>query len=308
MTVLQRRTNDRIQLWRLLLCAVLYVLTATMTEAQDTETSNADPSASDTGLSPAQKTWIFNGSVLGAVGVYGSLNWWEEFGNVRFSNEGWFAQDTDNGGADKTGHAFSTYAFSRIFSATYRKFGISEDNAAWQGSLSSFAFMSLLEAGDSFNDFGFSSRDIAANSAGALLAYISERSETFDRFIDFRIEYAPSPGLLKSGETDIFTDYSGMKHLVAFKFSGFEAFEKTSLAFLELHAGYYSRGYKEYDTGHFDQKERNVFCGLSLNLSRLFQQAAEKTSKAGCVFQSASKFLEYYQPPYTSLHYIRKLE
>ncbi len=47
------------------------------------------------------------------------------------------------------------------------------------------------------------------------------------------------------------TDYSGQRYLLALKLSGFERFSRTPLRLVELHAGYYARGFtkEEEDLG-----------------------------------------------------------
>ena len=271
------------------------------------ENEVAENKDAPSGLRTGQKVWILNGSVIGGLGIYGSLVWWRDFQDIWVSDDGWFGPDADNGGADKTGHGYSTYVFSRVFSDVYRKLGMSHDAAAWQGPLFGFSLMALLEFGDSVNQYGFSPKDIIANGAGSLLAFISEKSETFDSFVDFRVEYYPSRGFRHSGESDIFTDYSGMKHLLVFKLSGFESLDNSPFSYLEFQAGYFTRGFKSYDEGYIDTEKRAFYGGISVNFSRIFRKIGEKSKPVRPFLSGVSTFLEYYQPPYTSLtatHYM----
>jgi hypothetical protein len=70
-------------------------------------------------------------------------------------------------------------------------------------------------------------------------------------------------------------------------FDGFDAFQENFLRYLELSAGYYTRGY-----GDSDEDSRSFYGGISFNFSRLLKENGwEKTGKT----------LEYFQLPYTVL-------
>jgi len=224
-----------------------------------------------------KRFWLLNGTLAGIITGYGIINWWKEFNGISFTDEGWFSSFATNGGADKTGHAFSTYTLSRILSTLYRKMGIGDKDAEWQGPLVGWSLMTMVEFGDTFSAYGFSTSDFVANSAGALLAYLEEHYPSFDGLIDFRIEYLPSEGFLKSGRLGIDTDYSGMKHLLAFKLSGIKNIRNNPLSYLELHVGYFTRGYSVYDEDFFDRETRNIYAGVSINFSRLFESAADRS-------------------------------
>ena len=57
--------------------------------------------------------------------------------------------------------------------------------------------------------------------------------------VDFRMQYMPT------GHGDLLGlgDYDGKKFLLAWKLGGFEPFKDGPLRYLEIHTGYYSRGY-----------------------------------------------------------------
>ena len=87
----------------------------------------------------------------------------------------------------------------------------------------------------------------------------------------------------------MFTDYEHQKYLLAFKLDGVPALRHGPLDYLELHLGYYARGYGGSDSS---LTERNAYVGVALNLSRLFDEQGWRRS---------STLLRYYQPPHTSL-------
>lgn len=254
-----------------------------------------------------KRFWLLNGTLVGIIAGYGIVNWWSEFHSISFTDEGWFSSSSTNGGADKTGHAFSTYTLSRILSALYRNIGIKDEDAEWQGPLVGWSLMAMVEFADALSDYGFSTSDLAANSAGALLAYLHERYPAFDELVDFRIEYLPSEGFLRSGKFGVDTDYSGMKHLLAFKLSGVNSIRDNPLSYLEFHLGYFTRGYSVYDRGFYDDRTRNIYTGISINLSRLIESASRKSDRYRKPLHVTSKILQFYQPPGFYIDYVHTL-
>jgi|Deesub1362A_J573_1020465.scaffolds.fasta_scaffold00171_9 hypothetical protein len=245
-----------------------------------------------------KRFWLINGTLAGILVTYGLINWWKHPSKkITFTDEHWFASYSTNGGADKTGHAFSTYAISRILSHVYRSIGIKDEDADWQGPLVGLSLMTLVEFGDAFSQYNFSVSDLAADSAGALLAYLEERYPALDDLIDFRIEYLPTEGFLRSGEIGFDTDYSGMKHLLVFKFSGINSLKDSVLSYVELHAGYFTRGYSVYDKDYYDRTSRHIYAAVSINLSRIFESASRRSDRYRKPLHLTSRLLEYYQPP-----------
>jgi hypothetical protein len=71
---------------------------------------------------------------------------------------------------------------------------------------------------------------------------------------------------------------------MAVKLDGFESVENKYLKYLELHLGYYVRDIS------INHKERNVYVGIGLNLSKIFSNFS---------MNKLSTFTRYYQTPYT---------
>ena len=92
---------------------------------------------------------IIVGNSLG-VALYGSRKWWDDGlrSSFRTTNEGWFAQDTFSGGADKLGHFYFNYASARLFVHAFRWAGKAERNsralAAWLA-LGTFAAVEVVD-------------------------------------------------------------------------------------------------------------------------------------------------------------------
>ena len=227
--------------------------------------------------------WLLNLGGIGIVTVYGMSNWGYFSRSPHSQYEGWFAQNTDYGGADKLGHMYTTYVAARGFTRLYERWGF--DDPALYGALSSALILGYVEFGDAFSEFGFSNEDIIANCVGALFGYVLHTTPDLDRKVDLRWEYG-----MNSLGGDFVTDYENAKYLAALKLNGFDTLNTTLLRHLELHVGYYTRGY----TDPFKVNERNLYFGLGFNLTDLLQRHD---------YRAASTLLKYYQIPQTYLHF-----
>ncbi|MCP4719881.1 MAG: DUF2279 domain-containing protein, partial [Desulfobacteraceae bacterium] len=106
------------------------------------------------------------------------------------------------------------------------------------------------------------------------------RNPNLSKKIDFRVEYTP-----KFDQADFFSDYDNMKFLMAVKLDGFELSRSTYAEYLELHLGYYARGYPDEIN-----KERNIYIGIGISLSKIFNNFSMKKT---------ARVFNYYQLPYT---------
>jgi hypothetical protein len=76
----------------------------------------------------------------GVVAVWGAT-FWEYFTIMPVNgDEGWFGKDTKYGGADKLGHAYSTYLWSLGFSSLFEYWGMNKDESLIYGPLTSWFF------------------------------------------------------------------------------------------------------------------------------------------------------------------------
>jgi len=240
------------------------------------------------GLSKEQKALLLNaGSVL-AITTYG-LVFWDYFQTApKADGEGWFGRTTKYGGADKLGHFWSTYAVGHLFSYVYRWWDFDREEANTLGALSSLTVQTLMEAGDAFSaDYGFSYEDELMNVAGAGAAYILGKYPELARKIDFRFEYRPQK--FRDLTHDVLTNYDNQRYIVALKLDGFDVFHDSYLSYLELQAGYYTRGYEEWNPGSPDNRRRNLYFGVGFNVSKFVQNFVD------------TGFFDYVQVPYTSI-------
>lgn len=238
-------------------------------------------------LLPKEKKLIYvNVGMASFITLWGVVNWDYFQDSPTAGSEGWFGRDTKSGGADKLGHAYTSYIMTHAFTSTYQSWGYDDETASIYGSLSSFGLQALMEVGDSFSKFGFSYEDLIANAVGTGTGYLMWRYPEISDKIDFRIEYTPA-----FDTADFITDYEHYKFILALKLNGFELFHNGPLSYLELHMGYFTRGYADQNP---DNNERNLYFGIGINLSKFFSQRGHK---------KISTFLNYYQTPYSYLPY-----
>lgn len=240
-----------------------------------------------------RKAVALNLALDGGAVLYGFSAW--EWGTSGFSStaEGWFGADTKYGGADKIGHAYTGYLISDLLADRYVAWGYDEGMAALLGAGSSAVFTTLIELGDGISsEYGFSGEDLTMNLAGAAFSWVRRRAPHVAGVLDFRIEYWPSEQVTSGHDLDLTTDYDGMKHLLAFKLSGVPPCRDTWLRFLELHAGYYTRGHADAD----EPDRRIAYGAIGLNAGEVIAAWWGRTA----VF-------DYYQVPYTYLPFEREL-
>lgn len=244
-------------------------------------------SLSSTEFSKTQKLVITNVALTSVILTWGYTQWGygdEDFHN---DNEGWFGKDTSNGGADKLGHFYTNYLFTRLLASVYEDWGYTNKEASLYASLSSILFSGILiEVGDGFSEHGFSKEDFIVDVLGAGAGYILATQPSLAKKIDFRVEY--NPFLDTDNVTDFTTDYERMKYLMAIKAEGFEVFEDNYMKYLELHFGYYTRNFN-HNTTPIEDRQRNVYVGIGINLSKLLRPH----------IGNYSKIFNYYQVPYT---------
>jgi hypothetical protein len=237
-------------------------------------------------LSKEDKALLLNAAAGATILTWGFFEWDYGEQSPHFRSEGWFGKDTPEGGADKAGHMYFSYALSHLFSYQYKRWGYDQEQAIKLGCLSSFGIQTLIEIGDSFSSYGFSYEDELFNILGVTIGYVMARYPEISRKFDFRLEYDP----FREGKHkfDVTTDYRRQKYVIAAKLDGFDAFKDTYLKYFELQVGYYARGYDEYDSdGEHDSRSRRIYVGVGLNIGKILEPFWE------------TKIFNYIQVPYT---------
>ena len=236
-----------------------------------------------------RRAWLMNLVAVGGVTAWGVANWDYFSQKPRTTSERWFGHDTKEGGADKLGHLWSSYALSHGFAAMYQRIGYPARDANCYGPLSALAITGLMEVGDSFSsDYGFSAEDMVSNLAGVAIGWVLLEYPDWRDKIDLRWEYCPD---IYDLEADIVTDYEHSKYLVAIKAVGFKQIKQPWLQALELHLGYYSRHYDGYAEGRTDRRRRYLYAGLGVNVSYLLKPMWD------------SRLFNYLQLPYSYLEW-----
>jgi len=238
---------------------------------------------------PVMGAVIDNLATDAMIAAWGFTYW--DWGNrsLHSKTEPWFEKDSQTGGSDKTGHFYMTYLLSRVLASRMQDRGWTLEESSLYGALSGMLSMTLLEVGDGTSNYGFSKEDLAADAIGASLAYLIRVYPRVDDFVDVRLEYLPTSDYLKGGDNT--TDYSGMKHLVAFKMAGFESLEHSYWSLLEFQVGYYARGYRSFDT---QPRSQHLYAGVGISLANLAKRSQINVLK---------NLFEFYQPGHT---YIEK--
>jgi uncharacterized protein YfiM (DUF2279 family) len=232
-------------------------------------------------LTKEQKLWAVNTSIAAFIATYGFIHW--DYGKNAPScvTEHWFSEKSKDGGSDKLGHFYNSYMLSFYIPKFCESWGYTEDDAAFRGFISSMGLMTLMEIGDSFSNYGFSHEDMVMNILGATTGYFFYRYPNIDRKIDFRVEYQPT-----FDTADFFTDFKRMKFLFTVKLEGFDSIIWEPLKYLELHLGYYVRGFSEEES----TRSRHIFFGAGINVSRIFRKVS---------YKKTAVVLEHLQVPYT---------
>jgi hypothetical protein len=249
-----------------------------------------------------RNTLIIAGGSL-AVFAYGKAKWWQDgfTSDFRSRKEGWFGADTYAGGTDKLGHGWGTYIGTRALARAFEWAGNDDASALRLAAWSAFGAYLAIEVLDGYSRrWTFSREDAIGNAAGAGLAVLLERNPELDRLVDLRLLYTPPRREARARKFDPLSDYTGQTYLVVLKAAGVpELHSHPLLRYLELAVGYGARGFEdgpEARTG----RTRNLYVGVSLNVSELLSRTAFRDAEASSWTRRATNgLLEVVQVPGT---------
>lgn len=258
-------------------------------------------------LTPAQvraRTYGIYGAAALGLAIYANKFWWGEEGfdrKFRTIDEGWFGESTADGGADKLGHGMATYVGTRLLARGFEWAGNDDDSALKYAAWSVLGTFTAVEVLDGFtNRWRFSKEDATMNAIGVGVALLMERNPGLDRLIDLRLQYRRSddPSVRY---WDPFGDYSGQTYLMVAKATGVPALrEHPFWRYFEVAVGYGTRGY-HVGPGVPGDRSRNVYYGISLNLSELLSRTVFRGSERKSRAQKITDgILEIYQVPGTA--------
>jgi hypothetical protein len=255
----------------------------------------------------ARRTWlrttaITAGSAL-AIGLYGMNNWWQDgfTGRFRTIDEGWFGENTYSGGADKLGHVFMNYVSTRLMARAFEWAGNESDRALQLGAWFTLGTFAAVEVVDGYSkQWRFSREDAVMNVVGTGIALLLEKYPALDDALDLRLLYWPSRDGTR--DYDPVGDYSGQTYLAVLKASGVPGLRTYPLLrYVEFAAGYGTRGYSATLPGVAGRRARNLYIGISLNLSELLGQTVFKhSSTQNPVRRATDTLLEFIQVPGTA--------
>jgi len=262
---------------------------------------------------PATSTrakWIAAGSIAAFHGAF--LIWqsiaWDRKGNGDFSFEGpyeAFAPEAFSGGADKLGHTWGPYALTRGTTAVLVA-------AGWDrlpSSLASFTLTELaylaIELQDGLAPYGFGKKDLVANLVGGAFAVLLDNVPAVDRWLDFRLEYWPSPQYRKmvidNFDADGAQDYTGQSYILALHTSAIPGLVDKDWGywsrFVDVAVGFEAKHY--YPQPDERTPRQTLYAGLAVNmqgvLSHLFDDSRGRRVGRG--------LFEVYSLPYTTLRF-----
>jgi hypothetical protein len=241
----------------------------------------------------------------GAVVAYGATNWWKDgfSGRFRTVDEGWFGQDTYTGGADKLGHAYSSYAGTRLLARAFEWAGNDRDSAIVLSAATVFGTLLAVETLDGFSErYKFSKEDLIMNAVGTGLGLLFEKDKRIDDLFDFRLHYWPSGDAKRLNQVGPIGDHSGQTYLLVAKATGIPELKKHDvLRHFELAVGYGSRGYEPNDGAPAPDRSRHVYFGISLNISEILRSTVFRdTPEKNRSQQVIETVLEYVQVPGTA--------
>lgn len=247
--------------------------------------------------------------ILGAISLasYGIKGWgWGNQKHFHMSNEGFFGRKTYAGGMDKLGHAWTASVVSDIAFWRMRQNGFGVYESAVTAAGMSWLFMASIEVGDGFSHAGFSKQDLVANSVGVAFSFLRNTVPSLKDKLDYRMLYFPGRysdlrGPNRVGGTSV--DYQSKKFLLALKASGFEDLKRTPLRYLELHAGYFARGFSAREVMAGVPKKRELYVGIGLNLNELL--LAGTFVNNALVNDTLTGVFSHVQVPFTSLNSAR---
>lgn len=290
-----------------------------------TKTINAEEAAGNPGLpgeiggitavSDEERKFRTRALVLGGLGgvlAYGKTTWWKDgfTGNFNTVDEGWFGQNTYSGGADKMGHAYFSYAGTRLLSHAFEWAGNSHDDSVRLSAATVFGTLMAVETLDGFSKrWKFSKEDMIMNVLGTGLGLLFENNKRLDDLFDFRLHYWPSRDARRLNEISLVNDFSGQTYLLVAKATGIPQLKNHDvLRYFELAAGYGSRGYEPNEGAPYPDRHRNLYFGISLNISEILRNTAFRGSTEKTRSQRVTEtVLEYVQVPGTAVLVDRRL-
>lgn len=216
-----------------------------------------------------------------AVGTWAYFAWFYDtprLNDPRYVLEG-FGKDTYAGGADKMGHAWASYALTRLTAKALVYGGWRRWPASLVAAGIKLAFSTLSEWEDSYV-YEFEFGDVIANFTGAVIGVAMENLPTLDRYLDFRLQYFPSADyrhqVRHMSDVDLAQDYSGQSYMLAFHLGGPQFDDEprwlSARRFVDVVVGFESRNYKPVPRDPTAQREQILYAGIAIDFQGVLRE------------------------------------
>lgn len=241
-------------------------------------------------LDSARSVPLESVGLVALITYTGFKDWKWGSASFRFNSEGWFGMDTGSGGLDKLGHAYGAYMTSELLYWRLRATHQDRWVSSWYPALFGTLLYQYIEFFDGYSvDHGYAYEDSLMNGLGVTLSFLRHRFPRFRKLFDYRLFYYPSGG--RSFQPMI--DYQGQKFFGVLKLAGLPGVESTPFRYVELFAGYYTRGFPRY--AHADEKSSHLLIGVGLSLSEALFSPLEASH--GQPFSFLNLASNYFQAP-----------
>jgi hypothetical protein len=222
-------------------------------------------------------------------------------GGSRFhvSKEGFFGRNTYSLGMDKMHHMWKSFVLDDVLQSIIENRGGDKRGAAYTAAFLGFGILTYGELLDGFTRrTGFSNEDVAIHFVGAGVSLARTLVPGLHGKLDFRMEIKPgSSGGSGNNRLRLVNQLENRKYLFAWQLAGHKKLENTPWRFVELHSGYYARGFSPEARAAGEPLRRKLFVGVGFNVQQLF--ARKPTSRWE---RYAKGVFDYIQVPYTSVH------
>jgi hypothetical protein len=177
---------------------------------------------------------------------------------------------------DKFGHAYGGFHLARLGGDLLEGACVGERKAAWWGAAYAAAFQLQIELWDAKQkEYGFSPPDLAANTAGALLA-VGQRYSPALRVVKPTISYARTAaarryGRAQGSELRPTTDYSGQTYWLSIDVDSLlpDGARKWWPDFVRASIGHSITDYVDPATGREQRARREILLSFDLDPERL---------------------------------------
>lgn len=254
-----------------------------LAEPRTTPTQSSSPSSKSRDLRCHSALALF--AAYAAVGTWMWFAWYADKPSQprwKFGGDGWFGPSTYAGGADKVGHAWSSWTLSRLGASALSQGNWDPFGASVLATSLSSTLLVLVEVNDGYYT-EFSPGDLTADLVGGLAAIAALNVPWLDEGFDFRVQWLPSSQFRRHPGLNFAEDYSGQSYVVALKPGAIPAVQQSNswwywASFINPVVGYRAT---TQETSGAPVRMRQLFLGLSLDLQAVWDVSLERNRGRG---------------------------